>query len=267
MTQTDFGQRKVSVEEKPALVDQVFHSVAARYDVMNDLMSLGSHRLFKRMLLQMSGVRPGHTVLDLAGGTGDVSALFARAVAGDGKQGQVILADPNKDMLSVGRDRLWNKGLTNVGFCRTPGEALPFADHTFDAACVSFGLRNFTDKDKGLAELLRVLKPGAALLVLEFSHPTHPLIKAGYSAFQKLWPAAGRAIVGDAEPYQYLVESIGVHPQQKALKQMFEDAGFEQCEYHDLFGGVAAIHRGEKPSAHPASQLSGSDNRTAAADE
>ena len=244
MTEVKFGYRSVSPDEKSELVKDVFKTVATRYDIMNDLMSLGTHRVFKQMLVQMSGVRPGHTVLDLAGGTGDVSALFAKEV---GESGRVILTDPNPDMLAVGRDRLWDEGLTNLEFCQAPGEDLPFEDATFDVACISFGLRNFTDKDQALSELLRCLKPGAPLLVLEFSKPENPLLRQAYHAVQNLWPIAGQAIVGDAQPYQYLVESIRVHPDQKALKQMFQDAGFRDCEYHDLLGGIAAIHKGIRP--------------------
>ena len=244
MTEVKFGYRSVSPDEKSELVKDVFKTVATRYDIMNDLMSLGTHRVFKQMLVQMSGVRPGHTVLDLAGGTGDVSALFAKEV---GESGRVILTDPNPDMLAVGRDRLWDEGLTNLEFCQAPGEDLPFEDATFDVACISFGLRNFTDKDQALSELLRCLKPGAPLLVLEFSQPENPLLRQAYHAVQNLWPIAGQAIVGDAQPYQYLVESIRVHPDQKALKQMFQDAGFRDCEYHDLLGGIAAIHKGIRP--------------------
>lgn len=229
------------------MVGEVFQSVAERYDVMNDLMSLGTHRLFKRMVIQMSGVRPGACVLDLAGGTGDMSKLFAEAVATeDTDSGRVILTDPNAAMLAVGRDRLYDTGHTNVRFMQATAEALPFADNTFDVACVSFGLRNFTDKDLGLAELLRVLKPGCALLVLEFSTPEHPLLNSAYQVFQSLWPTAGQALVGESQPYQYLVESIRMHPPQKVLKQMFEDAGFTEVRYDNLMGGVAAIHRGVK---------------------
>jgi len=242
--QVNFGYRKVSPEQKTELVGDVFRRVAERYDVMNDLMSLGTHRVFKRMLIQMSGARPGHRVLDLAGGTGDMSALFAQVV---GEHGSVILTDLNEAMMAVGRDRLIDKGLSQVQFCRAPAEALPFADDQFDCACVSFGLRNFTDKDLALRELLRVLKAGAALLVLEFSKPENNALQAAYTAFQALWPGAGQAIAGDPEPYKYLVESIRVHPDQHALKQMFEDAGFEQVSYHNLIGGIAAIHRGCKP--------------------
>lgn len=240
----NFGYKKVTAAEKTALVGDVFKRVAQRYDVMNDLMSLGTHRIFKRMVIQMSGLRPGHTVLDLAGGTGDMSALFAEAV---GDTGTVVLTDLNLQMMEVGRDRLLDEGCAQVQFCRAPAEALPFADNVFDCACVSFGLRNFTDKDLALRELLRVLKPGAALLVLEFSKPENPALEAAYSLFQSIWPAAGQVIAGDADPYKYLVESIRVHPDQRALKQMFEDAGFIDTSYHNLVGGVAAIHRGSKP--------------------
>lgn len=244
--QVNFGHKKVSPEEKTELVGEVFRRVADRYDIMNDLMSLGTHRLFKRMVIQMSGVRPGHSVLDLAGGTGDMSALFADAV---GAQGLVVLTDLNAQMMAVGRNRLLDQGLPQVQFCRAPAEALPFTDNSFDCACISFGLRNFTDKDASLRELLRVLKPGAALLVLEFSKPEHPALEAAYSVFQSLWPIAGQAVAGDAEPYRYLVDSIRVHPDQRALKQMFEDAGFVDVSYYNLVGGVAAIHRGCKPLA------------------
>ena len=240
----DFGYQKVAPKQKTELVDEVFKRVADRYDVMNDLMSLGTHRVFKRMLVEMAGLRPGHTVLDLAGGTGDVSALLASLV---GSTGQVILADPNPEMIRVGRDRLLDEGLAQVQFCQAYGEALPFKDATFDAASISFGLRNFTSKHEGLTEILRVLKPGAALVVLEFSKPQNPALEAAYGLFQNLWPGAGQVLVGDSEPYQYLVESIRVHPDQKALKLMFEDAGFTDVVYHDLVGGIAAIHRGTKP--------------------
>ena len=181
MSDVDFGYKKVKAEEKDALVGDVFNRVAQRYDIMNDLMSLGTHRLFKQMVVQLSGVREGHTILDLAGGTGDMSALFGVEV---GQDGLVVLTDPNPEMLSVGRERLWDKGMANVQFCRSPGEHLPFPDQTFDAACISFGLRNFTDKDAALKEILRCLKPGAALVVLEFSTPEVPLVKQAYEAFQ-----------------------------------------------------------------------------------
>ncbi len=237
----NFGDRKVTSTEKTELVDHVFATVAQRYDVMNDLMSLGTHRLFKRMLVEMSGARTGQKVLDLAGGTGDVARLFAPVV---GRSGVVVLADQNTNMMAVGRDRMLDAGLPQVSFCQVHGEALPFADGSFDCATISFGLRNFTDKDRGLAEMARVLKPGGVLLVLEFSQPTHPLLATAYGAFQALWPRAGQALVGDAAPYQYLVESIRRHPNQQTLKQMFEDAGFIDVSFANLLGGIAAIHRG-----------------------
>ena len=240
----DFGLRKVSAEEKTRLVEGVFERVAERYDVMNDLMSLGTHRLFKRMTVEMSGVRPGMRVLDLAGGTGDLSALFAGAV---GDSGAVVLADINAGMMAVGRARLLDRGLAQVDFCQTSAETLPFADASFDCVVIGFGLRNFTDKEAALSEILRVLAPGGVLLVLEFSKPENPLLDSAYSLFQSLWPGMGKLVVGDADSYRYLVESIHVHPSQKALKLMMEDAGFESVEYHNLVGGVAAIHRGVRP--------------------
>ena len=245
-TTVSYGYRQVQPNEKTQLVGEVFRRAAGRYDVMNDLMSLGTHRLFKRMVTQMMALRPGHKVLDLAGGTGDMAALFAPIV---GPQGSVTLADLNPQMMEVGRGRLLDQGFTQVNYCRAAAEQLPFADDSFDSACISFGIRNFTDKDGALAEILRVLKPGAALVVLEFSKPTNPVVDGAYSVFQSLWPGAGKALVGDAEPYQYLVESIKVHPDQEALKQMFEDAGFTSVEYHNLVTGIACIHRGIKPTA------------------
>ena len=244
MTDVDFGYKKVAREEKTRLVRGVFESVAENYDLMNDVMSFGTHRLFKRMTLEMSGVRRGHKVLDLAGGTGDLAALFAPVV---GSEGQVVLADINAEMMRVGRDRLLDRGLTQVAFCQANGERLPFEDNTFNCITIGFGLRNFSDKLKALIELKRILVQGGALLVLEFSKPQNPVIEAGYKAFQSLWPGIGRALVGDADSYQYLVESIDMHPSQEALKLMMEDAGFESVEYHNFLSGVAAIHRGEKP--------------------
>jgi len=240
----DFGYRKVSPREKTRLVGEVFERVAQRYDIMNDLMSFGTHRLFKRMTLEMSGVRPGQRVLDLAGGTGDLSALFASAV---GPAGTVVLADINPHMMNVGRDRLLDRGLTQVEFCRTSAESLPFGDASFDCAVIGFGLRNFTDKDAALRELHRVLAPSGVLLILEFSKPENPLLESAYGAFQALWPGMGKLVAGEASSYQYLVESIRVHPSQRALKLMMEDAGFGQVEYHNLVGGIAAIHRGVRP--------------------
>lgn len=244
MSNVDFGHRKVAPDEKTRLVRGVFDSVADRYDLMNDLMSFGTHRLFKRMTLQMSGVRPGNRVLDLAGGTGDLATLFAPVV---GDEGLVILADINAEMMRVGRDRLLDRGVNGVSFCQADGEHLPFADGTFHCISIGFGLRNFTDKVAALAEFHRVLKPGGVLLVLEFSKPANPVVDVGYRAFQSLWPGLGRLLVGDSASYQYLVESIDTHPSQEALKLMMEDAGFISVEYHNLLTGIAAIHRGVRP--------------------
>ena len=241
-----FGYKHVSPAEKQRLVGDVFESVAERYDLMNDLMSLGTHRLFKRMTIEMSGVSEGNAVLDLAGGTGDLARLFAPVV---GNSGCVVLADINGAMIKVGRERLLNQGQAQVRFCETSAEALPFANDSFNCTTIGFGLRNFTDKDLALVEVLRVLRPGGALLILEFSKPTNPLVEAAYGAFQSLWPGMGKLVAGNAEPYRYLVESIRVHPNQKALKLMMEDAGFIDVEYHNLLGGTLAIHRGVKSGA------------------
>ena len=238
-----FGHREVTPTQKTQLVGDVFRSVAGRYDLMNDLMSLGSHRLFKRMTVELSGIRKHHDVLDLAGGTGDLSALYAS------KARSVTLADLTADMMQVARDRLLDAGHTNVRFCQLRAEALPFADARFDCVSIGFGLRNFTSKDTALREVLRVLKPGGVLIVLEFSKPRSPMLGLAYSGFQTLWPAMGQAVAGDAGSYRYLVESIERHPDQKVLKLMMEDAGFNEVEYHDLLGGIAAIHRGVRPRA------------------
>lgn len=240
----DFGFRKVSPEEKTRLVGGVFERVAHRYDMMNDLMSLGTHRLFKRMLVEMSGIREGQRVLDLAGGTGDLSALFAPVVGADGT---VVLADINAAMMGVGRDRLLDQGLSQVSLCQTRAEALPFADASFNCAVIGFGLRNFTDKDAALRDLRRVLVPGGVLLILEFSKPENQLLETAYTAFQALWPGMGKLVAGDASSYRYLVESIKLHPNQEALKLMMQDAGFQDVEYHNFVGGIAAIHRGVRP--------------------
>lgn len=240
----DFGSRKVSADEKTRLVGGVFASVAERYDVMNDLMSFGTHRLFKRMTVELSSVREGMRVLDLAGGTGDLSALFSEVV---GPGGQVVLADINARMMDVGRNRLLDQGHANVSFCQAAAEALPFANDSFDCACIGFGLRNFTDKRIALEELERVIVPGGVLLILEFSKPENAVLEGVYGAFQSLWPGLGKLVVGDSRSYQYLIESIRNHPPQKALKLMMEDAGFADVEYHNLLGGIAAIHRGVKP--------------------
>lgn len=236
-----FGYRKVSAGEKTRLIGDVFESVAHRYDLMNDLMSLGSHRALKRMLVEMAGLHKGRWALDLAGGTGDLARLMAPRV---GSEGRVVLADPNPAMLALGRDRLLNGGIAEVQFCRAAAEALPFPADRFDCATVGFGLRNFTDKQAALSELKRVLKPGGALLVLEFSKPKNPWLAAAGATAQSLWPTLGRLVTGDGDSYRYLVESIRLHPSQEALKLMLEDARFAAVEFHNLLGGMIAIHRG-----------------------
>ncbi len=239
----DFGFQTVPATEKARRVGRVFESVAQRYDVMNDLMSFGSHRIMKRIAIEMSGVRAGHNVLDLAGGTGDLAALYAPLV---GDAGKVVLADINGAMMDVGRDRLFDGGLTNVAFCQADAEALPFADRSFNCVTIGFGLRNVTRKERALAEMHRVLRPNGRLLVLEFSKPENPIVAAGYGAFQALWPAIGRIVTGDANAYRYLVESIEMHPSQKALRLMITDAGFHNAAYENLLNGIVAIHHADK---------------------
>ncbi|MDB2552937.1 class I SAM-dependent methyltransferase [Gammaproteobacteria bacterium] len=243
---THFGYETVPVAEKQQRVGQVFRSVAQRYDVMNDLMSLGTHRLIKRFTVELSGLRKGHKVLDLAGGTGDFSLRFSPIV---GAEGQVVLADINEAMLAVGRDRIIDKGAAfNVDVAQVNAECLPFADNTFDCITIAYGLRNVTNKDAALASMRRVLKPGGRVLVLEFSKPKNEIVRKGYDAFSKLWPLAGKVIVGDAASYQYLVESIRMHPDQETLLGMMQDAGLTDCKYHNLINGVSAIHVGFKPA-------------------
>jgi demethylmenaquinone methyltransferase/2-methoxy-6-polyprenyl-1,4-benzoquinol methylase len=239
----DFGFEQVTPREKTRRVGGVFSSVAERYDLMNDLMSLGLHRLLKRITVEMSGVREGHNVLDLAGGTGDFSAHYAPLV---GSSGKVVLADINRAMTEHGRDRLLDEGLVNVAVCQANAEQLPFADASFHCVTIGFGLRNVTDKDRALREMHRVLKPAGRLLVLEFSKARNPLVDTAYAAFQALWPAMGRVVTGDAASYRYLVESIRMFPDQNALKQMIDDAGFAASGYDDLMNGIVAVHHATK---------------------
>ncbi|WMC10789.1 bifunctional demethylmenaquinone methyltransferase/2-methoxy-6-polyprenyl-1,4-benzoquinol methylase UbiE [Oceanimonas pelagia] len=242
---THFGYQTVNADEKEHMVASVFHSVAAKYDLMNDLMSFGIHRLWKRFTIDCSGVRPGHKVLDLAGGTGDLTAKFSRMV---GEQGQVVLADINDSMLKVGRDKLRNKGLgSNIAYVQANAEALPFPDNHFDLITIAFGLRNVTNKDKALASMQRVLKPGGRLLVLEFSKPQHEVMSKLYDFYSfNVLPKMGALVAQDSDSYQYLAESIRMHPDQDTLKQMMEEAGLEQVEYFNLTDGVVALHRGFK---------------------
>jgi demethylmenaquinone methyltransferase / 2-methoxy-6-polyprenyl-1,4-benzoquinol methylase len=242
---TDFGYQQVPREEKVQRVAQVFDSVADRYDLMNDLMSLGIHRLWKRFTIEMSGVRRGQRVLDLAGGTGDLTARFSRLV---GPEGAVVLADINASMLGRGRERLADRGIIgNVGYVQANAERLPFPDDHFDCITIGFGLRNVTDKDAALRSMQRVLKPGGRLLVLEFSQPTVPGLRPAYDLYSfTLLPLMGKLVVGDADSYRYLAESIRMHPDQETLRQMMEAAGLERCEYFNLCGGIVALHRGYK---------------------
>jgi len=242
---THFGYRDVPVGEKEKLVGRVFTSVAARYDLMNDLMSFGIHRLWKRWFAATSGVRAGDAVLDLAGGTGDIAALLLPLV---GEKGSVVIGDINDAMLRVGRDRLLDRGLVrNLAYAQLNAQALPFANATFDAVTIAFGLRNVTDKDAALREMQRVLKPGGRVLILEFSAVQSALLKPLYDfhSFQVL-PRLGRLIADDPDSYRYLAESIRKHPDQATLKAMLEAAGFAQVDVRNLSAGIVAIHRGYK---------------------
>jgi len=241
---THFGYREVPVSDKARHVAEVFHSVAGKYDLMNDLMSMGIHRLWKWFTINNSGVRRGAKVLDIAGGTGDLTRKFSQMV---GDTGKVVLADINASMLNVGRDRLTDAGVVgNVEYVQANAEALPFPDNSFDCITIAFGLRNVTDKDKALASMYRVLKPGGQLMVLEFSKPADWLAKT-YDAYSfHLLPKIGKVITGDEESYRYLAESIRMHPDQDTLKQMMVDVGFERCDYHNMTAGIVALHRGYK---------------------
>jgi demethylmenaquinone methyltransferase/2-methoxy-6-polyprenyl-1,4-benzoquinol methylase len=242
---TDFGYREVPVEDKTGLVRGVFTSVAARYDLMNDLMSLGVHRVWKRQFVATSDVRTGQDVLDLAGGTGDITALLSRRV---GRNGRVVLSDINQAMLRVGRERLENQGrVGNIRHALANAECLPFEDASFDAVTIAFGLRNVTDKDAALREMLRVLRPGGQVHILEFSKVRAEPLEKIYDAWSfGALPLMGRLVAGDAESYQYLAESIRKHPSQDDLAAMMERAGFSRVHYRNLSGGVVAIHRGRR---------------------
>jgi len=242
---THFGYKEVPVDDKERQVGEVFHSVASKYDLMNDVMSMGIHRLWKRFTIQLSGARRGHRILDIAGGTGDLAMQFSRIV---GPKGEVILADINASMLEMGRDKLTDKGyLNNIDFVQANAEALPFEDNSFDVITIAFGLRNVTDKDKALRSMCRCLKPGGRLLVLEFSKPRNPVLNKIYDTYSfSLLPAMGKLIANDSESYKYLAESIRMHPDQETLRDMMQNAGFERCTYHNLTGGIVAVHRGIK---------------------
>ncbi|MHB8453776.1 MAG: bifunctional demethylmenaquinone methyltransferase/2-methoxy-6-polyprenyl-1,4-benzoquinol methylase UbiE [Acidiferrobacterales bacterium] len=242
---THFGFRDVPRAEKAGLVAQVFDSVAGKYDLMNDAMSFGVHRLWKRFTVGQSGVRAGNRVLDVAGGTGDLAVKFAGRV---GAGGNVVIADINAAMLDVGRRRLADLGIAgNVEFVQADAERLPFPDDHFDCASIAFGLRNVTRKDDALASMFRVLKPGGRMLVLEFSQPVLPGLGTIYDAYSfSVLPLLGRLVAGDEDSYRYLVESIRKHPDQETLKSMMEAAGFERVHYFNLSGGIVALHKGYK---------------------
>ena len=239
----DFGYEQVPATEKAKRVRAVFDSVAGKYDLMNDLMSAGVHRLWKRYLLSQTGLRPGQAALDVAGGTGDIAAGLARQV---GDAGLVVLSDINAAMLAVGRDRLLDKGIVrNARFSLANAERLPFADESFDCVTIAFGLRNVTDKPAALASMRRVLRPGGRLLVLEFSKPVAPGLKPVYDAYSfSVLPWLGARIAGDPDSYRYLAESIRRFPDQQTLAGMMGEAGLEDCRYENLTGGIVALHRG-----------------------
>lgn len=242
---THFGFQQVPLEEKARKVADVFHSVAGKYDLMNDLMSFGLHRIWKRIAIELTGVREGQRVLDLAGGTGDLTALLAPKV---GSTGQIVLSDINASMLGVGRGRLVDRGIVgNVRYVQADAEALPFPDNYFDCITIAFGLRNVTRKEKALASMARVLKPGGRAIVLEFSKPTVDAIKPLYDAYSfRILPALGKWIAKDPDSYQYLAESIRMHPDQETLKEMMRTAGFDRVEFFNMTAGVVAVHRGFK---------------------
>lgn len=241
---THFGYKEVPADEKVNLVRGVFDSVAENYDIMNDLMSAGLHRLWKRATVAEAGVRRGHRVLDLAGGTGDLAIEFARKV---GDTGRVVLADINGAMLEQGRRRVVDAGVGGrVDIAQVNAEELPFEDASFDRITIAFGLRNVTDKDAALSSMFRVLKPGGKALILEFSKP-HDSIRPAYDIYSfKVLPAMGKLVARDADSYRYLAESIRMHPDQETLKSMMESAGFERCRYRNFSAGIVALHIGDK---------------------
>jgi demethylmenaquinone methyltransferase/2-methoxy-6-polyprenyl-1,4-benzoquinol methylase len=242
---TDFGFQRVSRQDKTRRVRGVFDSVAGNYDLMNDLMSAGAHRLWKRFTLALANLRPGQRALDVAGGTGDLAAGLARQV---GAGGLVVLTDINSSMLARGRDRLIDEGLSgNLEYVQADAERLPFPDGTFDCITIGFGLRNVTDKPAALRSMQRALRPGGQLLVLEFSRPTAPGLAPLYDAYSfRILPLLGRMVAHDEASYRYLAESIRMHPDQQTLLRLMQDAGLEGCRYHNLAGGIVAVHRGYK---------------------
>jgi demethylmenaquinone methyltransferase/2-methoxy-6-polyprenyl-1,4-benzoquinol methylase len=241
---THFGYKQVDVEKKQGLVKEVFDSVAGKYDLMNDVMSMGTHRLWKNYTISSSNVKEGDHVLDIAGGTGDLAIKFRKKV---GSSGKVILSDINESMLHEGRKNLINHGIIDVEFVQANAESLPFEDNTFDCVSIAFGLRNVTDKDAALKQMYRVLKKGGTLLILEFSKVENQMLEKAYDFYSfNLIPKFGEYFANDEDSYQYLAESIRKHPDQETLKAMVLDAGFEFCEFHNLTGGIVALHKAVK---------------------
>lgn len=242
---THFGYEQVSCNEKAGKVGEVFHSVAKKYDIMNDAMSLGMHRLWKRFTIQHSNVKPGDKVLDIAGGTGDIAKRFAKKV---GEKGHVILSDINGSMLGEGKNRFTDLNIiNNVSFVQADAQHLPFQPNSFNCLSIGFGLRNVTDKAMALRSMYDVLKPGGKVLVLEFSKPNNPLLNKVYDKYSfHVIPKIGGLIADDEASYQYLVESIRMHPGQQEMLGMLQEAGFEDCGYHNLAGGIVALHYGYK---------------------
>lgn len=242
---THFGYKTVDVDQKERLVGGVFDSVASKYDLMNDVMSFGIHRIWKKIAMMHTGLKKGQRALDVAGGTGDLSIEMSKQVGADG---EVVIADINPAMLEQGRRRLIDKGIAgNVSFVEANAEDLPFEDNSFDCVTIAFGLRNVTNQDKALESMYRVLKPGGRLLVLEFSKPVLPGLDKAYDFYSfNIIPLMGRFIAKDEGSYRYLAESIRMHPDQATLKQMMQDAGFERCTYHNMTGGIVALHKGFK---------------------
>jgi len=242
---THFGYQEVAVDRKADLVRGVFDSVASRYDLMNDLMSLGVHRLWKRFAVELAGVKRGQKVLDLASGTGDLANRFSGLA---GPEGLVLMTDINGAMLARGRDRMIDQGRSgNIAYAQVNAETLPFADNSFDCITIAFGLRNVTDKECALRSMYAALKPGGRVLILEFSKPTNKPLEKLYDLYSFTFlPVIGKVVAQDADSYRYLAESIRMHPNQERLKTMMEDTGFEKCDVHNLTGGIVAVHRGYK---------------------
>jgi len=242
---THFGYKQVDTGKKEGLVAGVFNSVADKYDLMNDVMSFGIHRVWKKLTLAQTGLKKGQRALDVAGGTGDLTAGMCRQV---GPEGEVVMSDINEAMLEQGRRRLMDRGIAgNVKFVQANAEELPFEENSFDCITIAFGLRNVTHQDRALASMYRVLKPGGRLLVLEFSRPVMPGLDKAYDFYSfNILPKMGRVIANDEDSYRYLAESIRMHPDQETLKQMMQDAGFERCTYHNMSGGIVALHKGYK---------------------